>query len=122
MQHWTAAASLAAAAGTIGCVAGAVATGLLGGASAATGSAAGGGGGGGGGGKIMLTYLDIPGIAEPIRLALVIGGLDFEDIRVWPAYMYRYSSVATFESQCRFPGGALLGGKDRQLKRRRTAH
>jgi glutathione S-transferase len=31
---------------------------------------------------VRLTYLDIKGIAEPIRLALFVGGIDFEDVRV----------------------------------------
>eukprot|EP00746_Dinoflagellata_sp_MGD_P120462 gnl/MRDRNA2_/MRDRNA2_55982_c0_seq1.p1 gnl/MRDRNA2_/MRDRNA2_55982_c0~~gnl/MRDRNA2_/MRDRNA2_55982_c0_seq1.p1 ORF type:complete len:233 (-),score=42.52 gnl/MRDRNA2_/MRDRNA2_55982_c0_seq1:96-794(-) len=36
--------------------------------------------------KIKLTYLDVKGFAEPIRLALFIGGLDFEDCRIdYPA-------------------------------------
>lgn len=38
---------------------------------------------------IKVTYFDIRGRAEPIRLALVVGGLEFEDERVdfdsWPA-------------------------------------
>merc|ERR1719210_2105038 len=32
--------------------------------------------------KLRLTYLDIKGVAEPVRLALFIGGLPFEDRRV----------------------------------------
>eukprot|EP00446_Apocalathium_sp_SHHI-4_P038590 CAMPEP_0177327642 /NCGR_PEP_ID=MMETSP0368-20130122/19004_1 /TAXON_ID=447022 ORGANISM="Scrippsiella hangoei-like, Strain SHHI-4" /NCGR_SAMPLE_ID=MMETSP0368 /ASSEMBLY_ACC=CAM_ASM_000363 /LENGTH=259 /DNA_ID=CAMNT_0018787727 /DNA_START=6 /DNA_END=785 /DNA_ORIENTATION=- len=32
--------------------------------------------------KLRLTYLDMKGFGEPIRLALAIGGLDFEDRRV----------------------------------------
>lgn len=39
--------------------------------------------------QIKLTYFDIEGAAEPIRLALVLAGADFEDDRVgfadWPA-------------------------------------
>jgi glutathione S-transferase len=39
--------------------------------------------------KIKLTYFDIEAAAEPIRLALVLAGVDFEDERVvfadWPA-------------------------------------
>lgn len=38
--------------------------------------------------KPVLMYFNIPGIAEPIRLALAIGNIDFEDKRVefadWP--------------------------------------
>lgn len=33
-------------------------------------------------GKIVLKYLDIKGLAEPVRLALHIGGVEFEDVRV----------------------------------------
>lgn len=32
--------------------------------------------------SIKLTYVDKEGVAEPIRLALVLAGIDFEDIRV----------------------------------------
>jgi glutathione S-transferase len=39
--------------------------------------------------KIKLTYFDIEGAGEPIRLALVLAGADFEDVRLsfadWPA-------------------------------------
>jgi len=39
--------------------------------------------------KIKLTYFDIEGVAEPIRLALVLSGIPFEDHRIkfdeWPA-------------------------------------
>jgi glutathione S-transferase len=32
--------------------------------------------------RLKLTYLDIKGLAEPIRLALTLGGLEFEDERI----------------------------------------
>jgi prostaglandin-H2 D-isomerase / glutathione transferase len=32
--------------------------------------------------SIKLTYFDIEGVAEPIRLALVLAGIEFEDVRV----------------------------------------
>ena len=35
-----------------------------------------------GGGRPVLTYFDFKGSAEAIRLALFIGGVDFEDERV----------------------------------------
>jgi|AntAceMinimDraft_1070359.scaffolds.fasta_scaffold112498_1 glutathione S-transferase len=32
--------------------------------------------------KLVLTYLNIKGLAEPVRLALHIGGIAFDDVRV----------------------------------------
>ena len=32
--------------------------------------------------SIVLTYLDIKGIAEPIRITLFSGGIEFEDERI----------------------------------------
>ena len=32
--------------------------------------------------KLTFKYLDIKGLGEPIRLALTVGGLPFEDVRL----------------------------------------
>lgn len=52
-------------------------------------------------GKPRLTYLDFPGIAEPIRLALFVGGVDFEDRRV------SYAEVADMRNRGELPFGQV---------------
>eukprot|EP00538_Stauroneis_constricta_P002792 CAMPEP_0119549894 /NCGR_PEP_ID=MMETSP1352-20130426/3519_1 /TAXON_ID=265584 /ORGANISM="Stauroneis constricta, Strain CCMP1120" /LENGTH=270 /DNA_ID=CAMNT_0007595585 /DNA_START=31 /DNA_END=843 /DNA_ORIENTATION=- len=39
-------------------------------------------GGGGGGSKVKLQYFDIAGRAEPVRLALAVAGIPFDDVRI----------------------------------------
>ena len=51
--------------------------------------------------KIVLTYLDIRGLAEPVRLALTIGGLSFEDRRV------TYEDVAKLRASGELPFGQV---------------
>ena len=62
--------------------------------------------------KIVLTYLDIKGFAEPIRLTLHIGKIPFEDRRV------SYEEVARMRSDEELPFGQvpvieINGGKNR---------
>lgn len=49
--------------------------------------------------KLKLTYFNIQGPAEPARLALTIGGIDFEDVRVTREEMLKMRE-----------SGKLLGG------------
>lgn len=50
---------------------------------------------------IVLTYLDIAGIAEPIRLALTIGEIPFEDRRV------SYAQIAELRAAGKLPSGQV---------------
>lgn len=51
--------------------------------------------------RLRLSYLDIKGLAEPIRLALAIGGLEFEDVRL------SYAGVADLRAAGRLPFGQV---------------
>ena len=51
--------------------------------------------------RIRLTYLDIKGVAEPIRLAMYVGGLLFEDRRV------SYDDVAVLRAEGALPFGQV---------------
>ncbi|KAJ1491165.1 hypothetical protein T484DRAFT_1775666 [Baffinella frigidus] len=48
---------------------------------------------------ISITYLDIKGLAEPVRLALTVGGVAFEDRRVG------YDEVARLRAAGELPFG-----------------
>jgi len=51
--------------------------------------------------SIVLTYLDIPGIAEPIRLAFALGGVHFVDQRV------SYEEIRKMRSRGELPTGQV---------------
>lgn len=51
--------------------------------------------------KIVLTYFDAPGRAEPIRIALFIAGLPFEDRRL------KFPEYAALKEQGAFPLGSV---------------
>jgi prostaglandin-H2 D-isomerase / glutathione transferase len=51
--------------------------------------------------SIVLTYLDIKGIAEPIRITLFSGGIEFEDERIG------YEEIARRRSEGILPHGQL---------------
>jgi len=51
--------------------------------------------------SLVLTYLDIPGFAEPIRLVLAVGGVAFEDRRVG------YDEVARLRLAGDLPNGQV---------------
>jgi hypothetical protein len=50
---------------------------------------------------VKLTYLDMPGVAEAVRLALWVGGIDFEDERV------SYAEVAALRQRGVLPFGQV---------------
>eukprot|EP00586_Coscinodiscus_wailesii_P022776 CAMPEP_0172496304 /NCGR_PEP_ID=MMETSP1066-20121228/84979_1 /TAXON_ID=671091 /ORGANISM="Coscinodiscus wailesii, Strain CCMP2513" /LENGTH=224 /DNA_ID=CAMNT_0013268527 /DNA_START=43 /DNA_END=717 /DNA_ORIENTATION=+ len=67
--------------------------------------------------SIKLTYFDIEGVAEPIRLALILSGLEFEDDRVvfkdWsalkPTLPYGQLPIMTIDgSEMKTQSGAML--------------
>jgi len=47
--------------------------------------------------KVKLEYFNIAGVAERVRLALAIGGVDFEDVREYLKNV-TYKSTVTFDS------------------------
>lgn len=51
--------------------------------------------------RLELTYFDSPGRAEPVRVALFLGGIDFTDHRV------DFPTFATLRGQGRLPLGSL---------------
>ena len=74
--------------------------------------------------KLKLTYFNIKARAEPTRLALFIGGIPFEDIRLshgeeWPAHKGEmpYGQVPVRNGRC-----VLLTSTARRGPRRPAAH
>jgi prostaglandin-H2 D-isomerase / glutathione transferase len=67
--------------------------------------------------SIKLTYFDIEGVAEPIRLALLLAGVEFDDVRVkfpeWPALKAKtpYQQLPVIEidgGEMKAQSGAML--------------
>ena len=67
--------------------------------------------------KLKLTYFPLPGRAEKVRLAFVLGGVEFEDVRVppadWPALKPNtpYGQVPILEID-----GAVMGQSEAMLR------
>jgi glutathione S-transferase len=51
--------------------------------------------------KLVLTYLDIKGFAEAVRLAFAVGGIEFEDVRVG------YTDVQALRAAGKLPTGQV---------------
>ena len=74
--------------------------------------------------QLRLTYFDAPGRAEPVRIALFLAGVAFEDRRL------NYPSFAALKEQGAFPLGSVpvlevdgqdlfwWGGRTRAARRR----
>lgn len=58
--------------------------------------------------QLRLTYFDAPGRAEPVRIALNLAGLEFEDRRL------KYPGFAEMKQQGAFPLGSVPAGGRRR--------